>query len=158
MSYASKTTSAEETIAFAPTFAGNLRRGDVVAPYGDLEAEKHSLLKECARHLKCTHLRPVLHLSFLIDMMVQTKTEMKILMYHFDLYRVKSGFLRRCTILVYEEFLKSDGICLIEWAEMLGGNCFQSKGMTVRFFLGTEENERQIDNCRSCKNNDNPGY
>ena len=30
------TTSAEETIAFARAFAGRLRRGDVVALFGDL--------------------------------------------------------------------------------------------------------------------------
>ena len=142
MSYASKTTSAEETIAFARTFAGNLRRGDVVALYGDLGSGKTQFVKGVCQAFKVR--TPATSPSFVILNRYDGTDENgnELLMYHFDLYRVKS--VAEMYDLGYEEFLKSDGICLIEWAEMLG-ELLPKQRHDVRFFLGTEENERQIE-------------
>ena len=57
---------------------------------------------------------------------------MRLLLYHFDLYRVKS--LAEIYDLGYEEFLQGDGICLIEWAEMLGRVVAEAKVRRSVFF------------------------
>ncbi len=66
----------------------------------------------------------------------------EIFMYHFDLYRVKS--LSELYDLGYEELLNGDGICLVEWAEMLG-DLLPVRRYDVRLSLGTCENERLIE-------------
>ena len=66
----------------------------------------------------------------------------ELLLYHFDLYRVKS--LAEIYDLGFEEFLQGDGICFIEWAEMLG-QLLPKHRYDVRFSLGEYENERHIE-------------
>ena len=66
----------------------------------------------------------------------------ELLLYHFDLYRVKS--ITEIYDLGYEEFLHGDGVCLIEWAEMLG-ELLPEQRYDVRFSLGSDENERRIE-------------
>jgi tRNA threonylcarbamoyladenosine biosynthesis protein TsaE len=66
----------------------------------------------------------------------------ELLMYHFDLYRVKS--ITELYDLGYEEFLQGDGICLIEWAEMLG-DLLPERRYDVRLSAGAGENERRIE-------------
>jgi tRNA threonylcarbamoyladenosine biosynthesis protein TsaE len=66
----------------------------------------------------------------------------ELLLYHFDLYRVKS--LAEIYDLGYEEFLRGNGICLIEWAEMLG-ELLPKERYDVRLSLGDRENERRIE-------------
>jgi tRNA threonylcarbamoyladenosine biosynthesis protein TsaE len=63
-------------------------------------------------------------------------------MYHFDLYRIKS--LTELYDLGYEEFLRGDGICLVEWAEMLG-DLLPEQRYDVRLLVGADENERRIE-------------
>ena len=136
------TTAAEETIALARMFAGRLKRGDVVALYGDLGSGKTQFVKGVCQAFK-TH-TPATSPSFVIlnryDGMDEHHCE--ILLYHFDLYRVKS--VTEIYDLGYEEFLQNDGVCLIEWAEMLG-DLLPEQRYDVRFSLGVIENERCIE-------------
>ena len=142
MSEKRTTTSAEETIAFARTFADRLRRGDVVTLFGDLGSGKTQFVKGVCQAFKTRTVAT--SPSFVIlnryDGMDKCKSE--ILLYHFDLYRVKS--LAEIYDLGYEEFLQGDGVCLIEWAEMLG-ELLPKQRYDVRFSLGTGENERCIE-------------
>jgi tRNA threonylcarbamoyladenosine biosynthesis protein TsaE len=142
MSEKRATTSAEETIAFARAFADRLRRGDVVTLFGDLGSGKTQFVKGVCQAFKTRTVAT--SPSFVIlnryDGMDERKSE--ILLYHFDLYRVKS--LAEIYDLGYEEFLQSDGVCLIEWAEMLG-ELLPKQRYDVRFSLGTGENERCIE-------------
>ena len=142
MSEKRTTTSAEETIALARAFADRLRRGDVVTLFGDLGSGKTQFVKGVCQAFKT--LTVATSPSFVIlnryDGMDERKNE--ILLYHFDLYRVKS--LAEIYDLGYEEFLQSDGVCLIEWAEMLG-ELLPKQRYDVRFSLGTGENERCIE-------------
>ncbi|MGD1044286.1 MAG: tRNA (adenosine(37)-N6)-threonylcarbamoyltransferase complex ATPase subunit type 1 TsaE [Bacteroidota bacterium] len=142
MSETRTTTSAEETIAFARTFAGRLLRGDVVTLFGDLGSGKTQFVKGVCRAFKTR--TPATSPSFVIlnryNGMDERKSEL--LLYHFDLYRVKS--LTEIYDLGYEEFLQSDGICLIEWAEMLG-ELLPKRRYDVRFSFGADENERCIE-------------
>jgi len=142
MSEIRTTKSAEETIAIARTFAGRLQRGDVVTLFGDLGSGKTQFVKGVCQTLKTR--TPATSPSFVIlnryDGMDERNNEL--LLYHFDLYRVKS--LAEIYDLGYEEFVQGDSICLIEWAEMLG-ELLPKQRYDVRFSLGENENERQIE-------------
>ena len=142
------TKSVDDTIAYALSFGGTLRRGDVVALYGDLGSGKTQFVKGVCLAFKTN--TPVTSPSFVILNRYEgrDKNNNELFVYHFDLYRVKStGELYD---LGYEELLKSDGICLIEWAEMLG-NLLPEHRYDVRLSLGNDENERLIEICESGK-------
>ena len=136
------TTSAEGTISLAGAFAGTLRRGDVVALYGDLGSGKTQFVKGVCRTFKAH--TPAISPSFVIlnryDGVDISGNEL--LMYHFDLYRIKS--LTELYDLGYEEFLQGDGICLVEWAEMLG-DLLPEQRYDVRLSVGADENQRRIE-------------
>jgi tRNA threonylcarbamoyladenosine biosynthesis protein TsaE len=142
MSETRTTTSSEETIVFASTFAGRLQRGDVVTLFGDLGSGKTQFVKGICQAFKTR--TPATSPSFVILNRYNGIDERKneILLYHFDLYRVKS--LIEIYDLGYEEFLQGDGVCLIEWAEMLG-ELLPKQRYDVRFSLGAGENERRIE-------------
>ena len=136
------TKSPEETVAYAHSFAGRLRRGDVVALFGDLGSGKTQFVKGvCSAFGTDT---PATSPSFVILNRYNGSDEEKneLLLYHFDLYRVT--LLSEIYDLGYEEFLQGDGICLIEWAEMIG-DLLPKQRYEVRFSLGDDENERHID-------------
>ena len=136
------TTSADETIAFARTFAARLRRGDVVTLFGALGSGKTQFVKGVCLAFKTR--TPATSPSFVILNRYDGTDERtsELMVYHFDLYRVKS--LSEIYDLGYEEFLQDDGICLIEWAEMLG-ELLPKQRYDVRFSLGMRENERYIE-------------
>ena len=142
MSEIRTTTSAEETIAFAHSFACKLQRGDVVTLFGDLGSGKTQFVKGVCRAFNT--LTPATSPSFVILNRYNGTDEHKseILLYHFDLYRVKS--LAEIYDIGYEEFLQSEGVCLIEWAETLG-DLLPTQRYDVRFSLGEAENERRIE-------------
>jgi tRNA threonylcarbamoyladenosine biosynthesis protein TsaE len=136
------TGSTEETISYAGAFADKLQRGDVVALYGDLGSGKTQFVKGVCLAFK-SH-TPATSPSFVILNRYEgvDKSGNELLMYHFDLYRVKS--LTELYDIGYEEFLQGDGICLIEWAEMLR-DLLPKRRYDVRLSLGTGENERSIE-------------
>ena len=136
------TWSAEETVAYACTFAGRLRRGDIVALFGELGSGKTQFVKGVCQAF--TSLTPATSPSFVILNRYNGMDEQKneLLLYHFDLYRVKS--IVEIYDLGYEEFLHGDGVCLIEWAEMLG-ELLPKRRYDVRFSLGSDESERRIE-------------
>jgi tRNA threonylcarbamoyladenosine biosynthesis protein TsaE len=135
------TTSAEETISFAGVFANNLQPGDVVALYGDLGSGKTQFVKGVCRTLNAD--APVTSPSFVILNRYNGKDARgnELLVYHFDLYRVRSRI--ELYDLGYEEYFRGSGICLVEWAEMLG-DLLPQRRYDINLSLGTEENERVI--------------
>jgi tRNA threonylcarbamoyladenosine biosynthesis protein TsaE len=142
MNVTRKTTSAEETITFACTFAERLQRKDVVALYGNLGSGKTQFVKGVCKAFKVQ--TPATSPSFVILNRYDgiEKSGEELLLYHFDLYRIKS--LNEMYDLGYEEFLQGDGICLIEWAEMLV-DLLPERRYDVRLSFGEEENERRIE-------------
>jgi len=136
------TKSPEETVACARTFAGRLRRGDVVALFGELGSGKTQFVKGVCLAFRTD--TPATSPSFVLLNRYNGSDEQKseLMLYHFDLYRVTS--LAEIFDLGYEEFLHGDGICLIEWAEMLG-ELLPKHRYEVRFSLGDDENERRIE-------------
>ncbi len=142
------TKSADDTIGHASSFGGTLQRGDVVALYGDLGSGKTQFVKGVCLAFDIT--TPVTSPSFVILNRYEgrDKKNNELFVYHFDLYRIKST--AELYDLGYEELLKNDGICLIEWAEMLGGLLPEHR-YDVRLSLCNNENERLIEISRTDK-------
>ena len=136
------TTSAAETMDVAHAFACSLRRGDVVALYGELGSGKTQFVKGVCRAWKTNTAATSPSFVILNRYSGSDAAKHEMLLYHFDLYRITS--LAEIYDLGYEEFLQSDGICLIEWAEMLG-ELLPLRRYDVLFSFGKEEHERRIE-------------
>jgi len=136
------TSSTEETTSLASAFANKFHRGDVVALYGDLGSGKTQFVKGICRTLKAQTSATSPSFVILNRYNGEDKSGNELFMYHFDLYRVKS--LTELYDLGYEEFLGGDGICFIEWAELLG-DLLPEQRYDVRLSAGAEENERRIE-------------
>lgn len=134
--------SAEETMAFARAFATRLKRDDIVALFGDLGSGKTQFVKGICKvfHVHTQTTSP----SFVILNRYAGSDESgeELLLYHLDLYRIQS--LLEIYELGYEEFLQSNGICFIEWAEMLG-TLLPQRRYEVHLSFGDQEFERRID-------------
>ncbi len=135
------TRSVNETVSYAETFSAHLKRGDVVAIYGELGIGKTHFVKGVC---KAFHGRtPVTSPSFVLLNRYQGigADGRELLVYHMDLYRVKS--VSEIYELGYEEMLGGDGISLIEWAESLG-SLLPKRRYDVRLVPGCSEAERKI--------------
>lgn len=131
-----KTTNSEqETLQFGFELAGLLDPGDVVCLYGDLGAGKTNLVKGIASGFGVDP-NKVNSPTFTLINEYEGTTKI----YHFDMYRVKSD--SELVELGIEEYLYSNGICVIEWPEKLGiflpdnALCISimKKGRQMRYF------------------------
>lgn len=137
------TTSSEaETISIAGSFAQGLERGDVVALYGELGAGKTQFVKGVSQALGVQE--SVTSPTFVILNRYAGKGSQgeELLVYHLDLYRVKS--LEEIYDIGYEEFFYGNGICLIEWADLLG-DLLPANRYDVTLKHGATEQQRQIE-------------
>ncbi|MBI3006504.1 MAG: tRNA (adenosine(37)-N6)-threonylcarbamoyltransferase complex ATPase subunit type 1 TsaE [Ignavibacteriales bacterium] len=137
-----RTRSAAETQALASTFARQLRKGDIVALYGDLGSGKTQFAKGlCAFFGVREH---VTSPTFVLLNRYSGKDAAgkELLIFHFDLYRIKS--LSEIYDLGYEEFFSQDGICMIEWGEHLK-DLLPLQRYDVRISFGGVEEERIIE-------------
>ena len=136
------THSEEDTRSFARSFAAGLRRGDVVALSGELGAGKTQFVKGvCDAFGVREHVTsPTFVILNRYGGNAADGTE--VLLYHLDLYRVKS--LEEIYDIGFEEFFYGTGIALVEWAELLG-ELLPQRRYDVRLSLGERENERKIE-------------
>ena len=135
------TSSEQESLALAQAFAGRLQRGDVVALLGELGTGKTLFVKGiCEAFGAQEHVSSP---SFIILNRYEGKDQSnrELLIYHLDLYRVKS--LDEIYDLGYEEFFYGDGITLVEWAEQLG-DLLPSKRYDVHLSYGESASHRRI--------------
>ena len=79
---------------------------------GDLGVGKTVFTKGLARGLGITE--PVSSPTFTI---VQEYREGRLPLYHFDVYRI--GDLEEMEEIGYEDYFYGDGVCLIEWANLI---------------------------------------
>jgi tRNA threonylcarbamoyladenosine biosynthesis protein TsaE len=128
--------SEEETIEAGKRFSLKLKKGDVVALHGDLGAGKTRFVKGISLGLGIKEL--VASPTFVV---VNEHHGGRIPLYHFDFYRLKS--INEIDEIGFEEYVFGDGICVIEWAEMVQQK-LPSQRYEVRFSLGNSENERNI--------------
>ncbi|MFB3919227.1 tRNA (adenosine(37)-N6)-threonylcarbamoyltransferase complex ATPase subunit type 1 TsaE [Candidatus Velamenicoccus archaeovorus] len=109
------TRSAEETMRLAEKLAHSLKAGDCLALMGELGSGKTTFVKGLAYGLGFKKKDYVSSPTFVI-----LKTyPARIPIYHFDVYRLST--LDEFQGIGLEEFIGSQGICVIEWADKLEG-------------------------------------
>jgi len=130
------------TQSVAETFARRLQRGDVVALYGDLGSGKTQFVKGLTEAFRSsTHATSP---SFVLLNRYEGKDAegRELLLYHFDLYRVRSA--AELYDIGFEEYLRGNGISFIEWAENVGDLLPESR-YDIRISPGDAESERRIE-------------
>ena len=132
----------EETVRLARSFARELKRNDVVALYGELGCGKTRFVKGVCEEFQAA--TPATSPSFVFLNRYEGKDNAgkELLLYHFDLYRVRS--LEEIYELGLEEFLRAGGICFVEWADVLGDLLPRTR-YDVRFSYAEREEHRKID-------------
>lgn len=104
--------SVSETIDYGLQLGKQLNPGDVLALRGDLGAGKTHLVKGIAMALGIN--REVVH-SPTYSLIHEYKGTIPL--YHFDCYRMKS--VNEALEIGAEEYMYGDGICVIEWPEII---------------------------------------
>jgi tRNA threonylcarbamoyladenosine biosynthesis protein TsaE len=135
------TSSEQETLALARSFARRLARGDVVALTGELGTGKTRFVKGVCEAFGAS--QRVSSPSFIILNRYAgvDADNREMFLYHLDLYRIRS--LEEIYDLGYEEFLYGDGITLIEWSEQLG-DLLPPRRYDVRLSYGETDTGRRI--------------
>lgn len=136
------TRSAEDTIKLGKAMAKKLRKGDVVALYGNLGSGKTTFTKGIGDGLGVKNARHINSPTFVLI----KEYDGRIPMYHIDLYRLDS--LIDIEDIGIEEYVYGDGVAIIEWAEKIK-NILPKKHIAVRFSIkGQNEREIKIEDIR----------
>jgi len=129
-----ETSSSEETIELGKRLGTVLSKGAIIAFFGDLGSGKTTMIKGVAQGLGVKEL--VKSPSFV----VVTEYQGRLPVYHIDLYRIsKSNELPE---IGFEQYLYSDGVSLIEWAER-AGNLLPESAIKVQIEI-TGQKQRKI--------------
>lgn len=123
-----------DTKQFALELASRLKAGDVIALTGDLGTGKTALTKYIAQGLGITQL--VTSPTFTI---VQEYPKGRLPLYHFDVYRIADS--EEMFELGYEEYFYGNGVCIIEWADMIE-DIIPDNAMVINMEYGKNEGER----------------
>ena len=107
-----ETFSPEETEELGIHFGKEAKPGTVCTLIGDLGVGKTVFTKGLAAGLGITE--PVSSPTFTI---VQVYEEGRLPFYHFDVYRI--GDIEEMEEIGYDDYFFGNGICLIEWAELI---------------------------------------
>ncbi|MBD5513204.1 MAG: tRNA (adenosine(37)-N6)-threonylcarbamoyltransferase complex ATPase subunit type 1 TsaE [Lachnospiraceae bacterium] len=107
-----ETYSAEETFELGRQIGQQAKAGEVYTLTGDLGVGKTVLTQGVAAGLDIED--PVNSPTFTI---VQIYEEGRLPFYHFDVYRI--GDVEEMDEIGYEDYFYGDGICLIEWANLI---------------------------------------
>ena len=108
-----RTESPEETQALGEKLGKRLKPGDVIALIGDLGTGKTCLTQGIARGVGIAPNEAVSSPSYILI----NEYNGKIPIYHIDLYRLETAV--EIAELGLGEYIESDGICIIEWAERM---------------------------------------
>lgn len=104
--------SAEDTFALGKQCGQKAAAGQVYCLYGDLGVGKTVFTQGFAAGLGIKG--PVSSPTFTI---LQVYDEGRLPFYHFDVYRI--GDIEEMDEIGYEDYFYGDGVCLIEWAELI---------------------------------------
>ena len=124
---------AEETIALGEEFGKTLKSGDIVCLTGDLGAGKTTFTKGIAKALECIY-EPVSPTFNIVN-----EYPGKLNVYHFDLYRLQS--VEDLYSIDIDNYLFSDGICIIEWPEIAYPLLEEYKSVNIKY----DKNSRIIE-------------
>lgn len=129
--------SPEITEGIGSFFAKRLIAGDILAFSGDLGSGKTCFIRGVCRGLKVPANIYITSPTFVI----LNRYEGRLPIYHFDFYRLISE--EEIMDLGYEEYFFGQGVCLIEWAERVGGLMPEAHLKVNMYALS--ENERRIE-------------
>ena len=102
----------EETFEVGRTIGMNAKPGQIYTLTGDLGVGKTVFTQGVAAGLGITE--PVNSPTFTI---IQEYEDGRLAFYHFDVYRI--GDLEEMEEIGYDDYFFGQGICLIEWAELI---------------------------------------
>ena len=103
---------AEDTYEIGKKIGQEAQPGQVICLYGDLGVGKTVFTKGLADVLGITE--PIQSPTFTI---VREYEEGRLPLYHFDVYRI--GDIEEMEEIGYDDYFFGEGICLIEWAELI---------------------------------------
>ena len=112
MSITIESNSAEETFALGQKIGERVKPGTIISLTGDLGVGKTVFTQGLAKGLGI--MEPVNSPTFTI---VQVYEGGRLPFYHFDVYRI--GDLEEMEEIGYDDYFFGQGICLIEWAELI---------------------------------------
>lgn len=101
----------EATFKYGEKLGKLLTKGSVVCLNGDLGAGKTAITKSIAKSMGIDE--DITSPTFTII----NEYDAEIPLYHFDVYRIGSS--EEMYDIGYEEYINSDGICIIEWAHLI---------------------------------------
>ncbi len=107
-----ETNAPEETFTLAKQLGEAAEPGMVFTLTGDLGVGKTVFAQGLAEGLGITE--PINSPTFTI---IQVYDEGRLPFYHFDVYRI--GDVEEMDEIGYEDYFYGDGVCLIEWAELI---------------------------------------
>jgi len=130
------THSPTDTIKLGEKLARRLKKGDIVALYGELGSGKTTFTKGVGKGLGVKNARRINSPTFVLI----KEYDARIPVYHLDLYRLDN--LQDIEHIAVEEYIYGDGVTIIEWAEKL--ECLLPKKHIAVKFRIKGENEREI--------------
>ncbi len=124
----------DETQAFGRDLAEDLEPGAVIALTGDLGTGKTTLTKSIAAGLGIDDV--ITSPTFNI---VKEYRSGRLPLFHFDVYRI--GDVEEMYELGYEEFFYGEGVCIIEWADLIE-DIIPEDAIRIYIEYGSKEGER----------------
>ena len=124
----------EETKKFGEKLCEKLTAGSIVALTGDLGTGKTTLTKAIAAGLGVTDV--ITSPTFNI---VKQYDSGRLPLYHFDVYRI--GDVDEMYEIGYEEYFFGDGVCGIEWADLIE-EIIPDDAVRIEIEYGEKEGER----------------
>ena len=124
----------EETKKFGEKLCEKLTAGSIVALTGDLGTGKTTLTKAIAAGLGVTDV--ITSPTFNI---VKQYDSGRLPRYHFDVYRI--GDVDEMYEIGYEEYFFGDGVCVIEWADLIE-EIIPDDAVRIEIEYGEKEGER----------------
>ena len=126
----------DDTRKLGLELAANAQTGDVIALIGDLGTGKTALTRYIAEGLgiKDTISSP----TFTI---IKEYKSGRMPLYHFDVYRLGDG--EELLDIGAEEYLYGDGLCVIEWADIVA-DVLPEDAIAIHIEYGTNEDERIV--------------
>lgn len=124
----------EETEKFGKELSEKLTAGSIIALTGDLGTGKTTLTKAVAAGLGVTDV--ITSPTFNI---VKQYDSGRLPLYHFDVYRI--GDVDEMYEIGYEEYFFGDGVCVIEWADLID-EIIPDDAVRIAIEYGEKEGER----------------
>lgn len=128
--------SEEETRALGFLIAKDIEAGDVIALLGDLGTGKTALTRYIAKGLGVTE-----NINSPTFTIVKEYRSGRLPLYHYDVYRLGDG--NDLLDIGAEEYLEGDGVCIIEWADIVA-DVLPDDAIIIKLEYGDKESERIV--------------